>query len=286
MSKLAKLRENPREALNIGLAKGMIIFWGFVFGFPIYYSIVGSTMTRDQVLSYPPKLTPAGHLVSNYGHIIFDTRFLDTMVNSSIFAIGVTLGIILLSAPAGFAFEKYDFKGKRTALILILTFIAVPFQLISIPLFKFAVDIGFINTFHGTILPAMAAPIGVFFMKQNVEQVIADDLLNSARVDGASELQVFYRIVLPLIRPGIIALGLYLFLLRFKSYYWPLIMLRNNDVQVAQVWIAKQIGSSSSPTPYEILLPAGVIVSLPLLIVFLFGQKYIVQGLTRGALKE
>jgi ABC-type glycerol-3-phosphate transport system permease component len=269
-------------ALGAKLTIGIMLV---IFGFPIYYGIVGSTMTRPQLMTFPPRLIPGGQLVENYSTVLLETRFLRSMVNSLIFAGGSTIGLLLICAPAGYAFAKYRFGGRRLLMLLIIAFLAVPFQLVSIPLFKIAIDFGLLNTFAGAILPAMAAPVGVFFMKQNIEQVINDDLMNSGRVDGASEFQVFLRIVLPQLKPGLMALGIWMFITRMKAYYWPLIILREPEVQVAQVWITALLGSGATPNPYPVILPAGVLITLPLLVLFFIGQKYFIRGLTSGAIK-
>jgi ABC-type glycerol-3-phosphate transport system permease component len=162
---------------------------------------------------------------------------------------------------------------------------AIPFQLMSIPLFELLVNMGLMNTFAGAILTSVTIPIAVFFVKQNADQVLENDLLNSARVNGASEFQVFKNIVIPLLWPALMAIGIYIFITRMQSYYWPLIVLRTEDVMVSQVWITLWEGGTDAPTPYFRILPASVIIIVPMLITFLIGQKYFVKGLTGGSLK-
>lgn len=272
------------DLLGSVLAKLVIVLWSIVFLFPLYYGAAGSTMSRPEMYSYPPRLLPGSMFVENYTTTLFETGFLRSVVNSLIFAGGSTIGLLMICAPGGYAFAKFDFRGKRTLLVLVLVFMAVPFQLIAIPLFKLAVDFGLMNTFAGAILPAIAAPLGIFFMKQNIEQVIDSNLIRSGRIDGASEFQIFYRIILPLLKPGLLALGVFMFILRMKEFFWPLIILRDGNVQVFQVWISG-MRSAHGPEPFEIIFPASVLVTLFLLVIFLAGQKYFIRGLTQGSLK-
>lgn len=280
----AAVRANLDELLARVGAKVVIGVWVIVFLFPLYYGFAGSTMTRLQLYSYPPRLVPGTAFVENYATTIFETGFLRATANSLIFAVGAEIGLLIICTPAGYAFAKYDFRGQRLLLLLILGFFAVPFPLISIPLFSLLVDWGLVNTYAGVILPAMAAPLGVFFMKQNIEQVIDSELIRSGRVDGASDFQIFLWIVLPLLKPGVLALGIYMFIRRMKEYYWPLIVLREEEMQVFQVWV-NGLQSAHGPSAFETILPASVMVTVLLLVVFLLGQQYFIRGLTQGAIK-
>ncbi|WP_049903175.1 carbohydrate ABC transporter permease [Halococcus agarilyticus] len=265
--------------------KTTIAFIAVLTGFPLYYLLIASTYPQGGLGTFPPQLLPSGHAIENYTFLLTETIFPGTLLNSVIYAGGTTLGMLIISAPAGYALAKIDFRGSTTMLIIVLVMMAIPFQLMSIPLFEMAVNWGLINTYFGAIITSVTIPLAVFFVKQNAEQVLHDDLLDSARVNGASEFQVFKNIVLPLLWPALIAISMYIFITRMQSYYWPLIILRNEDVMVAQVWISIWEGGIETPTPFHRILPASVIIVLPLLITFLLGQKYFVKGLTGGSIK-
>lgn len=265
--------------------KFTIALLAMITGFPLYYLLIASTYPQGGLATFPPQFLPSTHAVENYTYLLTQTIFPRTLLNSFIYAGGTTIGMLILSTPAGYALAKIDFRGSKAVLFMVLVLMAVPFQLMSIPLFQMVVDWGLVNTYFGAIITSVTIPLAVFFVQQNAEQVLHDDLLNSARVNGASEFQVFKNIVLPLLWPALVAIGMYIFITRMQAYYWPLIILRDNQVMVAQVWISIWEGGIETPTPFHRILPASVIIILPLLVTFLLGQKYFVKGLTGGSIK-
>lgn len=265
--------------------KTTIFILAVITGFPLYYLLIASTYPEGQLIAFPPHFLPSTGLIQNYTTLFVETIFLQTFLNSIIYAGGTTIGMLILSAPAGYALAKIDFRGSKVMLFLILILMAIPFQLMSIPLFKMVVDWNLINTHFGAIVTSITIPIAVFFVKQNAEQVLHDDLLDSARVNGASEFQVFKNVVIPMLWPALVAISMYIFITRMQSYYWPLIVLREDNVMVAQVWISIWEGGIETPTPFHRILPASVVIVLPLLLTFLVGQKYFVKGLTGGSIK-
>jgi len=254
-------------------------------GFPLYYLLIASTYPAGELIAFPPHFLPNTGLVQNYATLLTETVFPQTFLNSIIYAGGTTVGMLVLSAPAGYALAKIDFRGSKLMLFIILLLMSIPFQLMSIPLFKMVVDWNLINTHFGAIVTSITIPIAVFFVKQNAEQVLHDDLLDSARVNGASEFQVFKNVVIPMLWPALVAISMYIFITRMQSYYWPLIVLRDDSVMVAQVWISIWEGGIETPTPFHRILPGSVVIVMPLLLTFLVGQKYFVKGLTGGSIK-
>lgn len=265
--------------------KVTILLIAVIAAFPLYYLFIASTYAQGELATFPPRMLPSSHGITNYMFVLTETIFPRTFLNSIIYAGGTTIGMILLSAPAGYALAKIDFKGSKMTLFMLLILMAIPFELMSIPLFQMVVDFGLINTYTGAIVTSVTIPLAVFFIKQNAEQVIHDDLLDSARVNGATEFQVFKNIVIPLLWPALVAISMYIFITRMQSYYWPLIVLRDDSVMVAQVWISIWEGGIETPTPFHRILPAAVIITTPLLITFLLGQKYFVKGITGGSIK-
>jgi ABC-type glycerol-3-phosphate transport system permease component len=271
------------DVLAAIVAKALVVGYGIAFLFPIYYLFVGATTTTEELLKFPPKLLPGGALVDNVNHLIYNTTFLENFASSLIFALGSAVGVVLVSGPAGYALAKFDFKGRRLFMITILVFMAVPFQMLSIPLYNILQDLSLLDTYAGVILPTIAAPIGAFFIKQNLEQAINDNLLRSARVDGASEIRIFFEVVMPLAKPGFLALFVYVFIWRMKAYYWPLIVLKSPGKEVVQVFISSNSGGALEPPNFELVLPAALLVTIPVLIVFLVANDYFVKGLTAGS---
>lgn len=284
---LTDAKFSARETQRSLLLHLLVVLVSILFLFPAYYMAVTSTQTRAQIFSFPPKMTFGGALIENYHSMFFETEYLRTLLNSFIYAGTSTLGIVVLSALAGYAFAKYAFPGKEPLFYLILIMLAIPFQLIAIPLFTILVDFGMIDTYAGLILPTIINPIGVFFVRQSTSQTIVDEILESARIDGASEFQIFRYIVLPLLKPTLAALAVILFILRFNGLYWPLVAMKSPSHQVVQAFIATQVAPGpSNPTQWTLLLPAAALATLPVIIIFLVLQKQFIKGMLAGAVKR
>jgi len=274
------------ESLTGLSVNALAILGGVIFAFPFYYILVASTFAEGVIRRFPPKLTPGGMFVRNLTNLMAQTDFLRSLLNSLIYAGFSTIGVLIVATTSGYAFAKYKFPGREPLFYVTLVTLAIPFQLIAIPLFKLLVDFNLADTFIGLILPAVAHPLGVFFMRQNMEQTILDDTLNSARIDGASEIGIFYHIVLPLIRPGLAALAVLMFMLRMNELFWPLVVMRSESNGVATMFLSTMLGGPESPANWTLLMPAALLASLPVLLVFIFLQKHFVRGLLAGSVKQ
>jgi lactose/L-arabinose transport system permease protein len=281
-------RKIPEELQSItGLSVNAIAITGAIlFAFPFYYILVASSFAEGVIYQFPPKMTPGGQYIQNFTTVLFETQFPRTLLNSLIYATFSTIGVLIVATTSGYAFAKFEFPGKEPLFYVTLVTLAIPFQLIAIPLFSLLVDVGLADTFIGLILPAVAHPLGVFFMRQNIEQTIIDDMLKSARIDGASEFQVFRHIVFPLVRPGLAALAVLMFMLRMNELFWPLVVMRSDANSVATMFLATFIGGPESPPDWTIMMPAALLASLPVLLVFIFLQKHFVKGLLAGSVKQ
>ncbi|WP_411968931.1 carbohydrate ABC transporter permease [Haloferax sp. YSSS75] len=278
----------PEELQSFsGLSINTLALVGAVlFAFPFYYILVASSFSEGVIYQFPPKLTPGGQYLQNFSNLLFETQFSRTLLNSLIYATFSTIGVLIVATTSGYAFAKFEFPGRKPLFYVTLITLAIPFQLIAIPLFSLLVDFGLANTFVGLVLPAVAHPIGVFFMRQNIEQTIIDDMLNSARIDGASEIQVFRHIVFPLIRPGLAALAVLMFMLRMNELFWPLVVMRSDANSTATMFLATFLGGPESPPDWTVMMPAALLASIPVLIVFIFLQKHFVKGLLAGSVKQ
>jgi ABC-type glycerol-3-phosphate transport system permease component len=283
------LTETSRKSLFTLLrpysVKAIVLFGALIFAIPYYYMTISSTFATEQFFFFPPRLIPGPNLVENYTTLLFETRFARTLLNSVIFASLSTIGIVSTGTLAGYAFAKFSFPGRKPLFYLTLSTLAFPFQLIAIPLFELLVSFRLVDTWAGLVLPTLSGPIGVFFMKQNIEANIVDSLLKSARIDGASEFQTFYHIVLPLLKPGMAALGVLMFFRRIQGLFWPLIAVRSPSKQVATVFIENLSGGAISPNIWTQMMPALVLATFPALILFIFVQDYFIKGMVGGHAK-
>lgn len=270
-----------RLGLNLIALSGALFF-----AFPLYYILVGSTLAPGELFQFPPKLLPGTNGVENYSYLLLDTRFPRMLFNSLVYAISSSLGVLFVSSTAGYVYAKMQFPGREPLFYLTLVTLAIPFQIIAIPLFELLADMNLIDSMVGLVLPTIAHPLGVFYMKQSIEQNVLDDVLNSARIDGASEFTVYYRIVLPLVKPALISLGVLMILFKMNDLFWPLIVMRSQENHVATIFMSLLAGGIEEPTPWETVLPAMLISTLPVILLFVFLQRYFIKGLLAGSVKK
>jgi lactose/L-arabinose transport system permease protein len=201
------------------------------------------------------------------------------MVVSSVTTV---LGVLICSA-AGYAFAKFTFRGRGVLFGAILAALALPSQVMLVPLFQLMVNLDWLNSYQALILPNLATPFGIFLMRQAMASV-PDELLDAARVDGAGETRIFARIVLPIMRPSLAALAIFLFLAQWNDFVYPLIVQRTQDAYTVPVALASLQGVSS--TDYGQLLAGTFLSMVPVLVLFLFLQRHFVAGLLAGSVKQ
>ncbi|HWE62655.1 MAG TPA: carbohydrate ABC transporter permease, partial [Chloroflexota bacterium] len=203
--------------------------------------------------------------------------------NSIVVAGLATAGALFFTSLAGFAFAKYRFRGRTVLFYLMLTTLAFPGQITYVPLFIIMSHLNWINTYQALIVPFLVPALGVFLMRQSIEAGVPDELLESARIDGAGELRLFVQIVLPTLLPSLAALAILLFSSRWNDLFWPLVMARTNDMYTLPVALATLIGQMNQP--YGQLMAGSAIAIIPPLVLFVSLQRYFIQGITLGALK-
>ncbi|WP_313693502.1 carbohydrate ABC transporter permease [Halorarum halobium] len=253
---------------------------------PIYWIVVASTLPQEAILSGSglPQLLPGGEFLANLEALQSReyVNFLDSVWNSILIAVVYTALALVLCSMAGFAFAKYEFRFKEPIFVGILATLVIPINLLVIPLFLVMSNTNMTNTYAAVILPWAAYPVGIFFMRQTM-QAIPDALLESARMDGASEFQLYYRVALPSMKSSMAALAVILFLFQWNLFLWPLVVL-SADKFTIPVAITKIMGQQT--VAFDQLMVASAIAILPMFIVFLALQKYFVRGILAGAVKE
>ncbi len=275
----------PRQGRSLYLIAtyGILFFAVVVSMLPFLYVISASLKDSVALFSYPPEWIPAQPTLENYRSLLTDYPFLRWTLNSLIVATSVTLIKVVIDSMAGYAFAKMSFPGKDGLFLVVLMTLMVPFAATLIPLFIIVRDLKLTNTYLGLILPALANPIGIFMMRQFIES-LPGDLENAARLDGCSDWQIFTRVILPLMRPGLVVLGVFLFMNQWTSYLWPLV------VGTKQEMFTLTVGVQSLRALFSVdwgVLSAGAVLSmLPLVLVFIFLQRYFIAGSIAGALKE
>ncbi|TKK81107.1 carbohydrate ABC transporter permease [Herbidospora galbida] len=278
-SRLDPFRATVLTKASLGLAIFLSIF-------PIYWMIVIATRTNEDAHSMPPPLLPAGNLGENI-RAVFEAEnahFMTGIINSIIIACTVTIGIVIISTLAGFAFASLTFRGRNLLLLSVVLTMMVPLQQMGIvPLYQMMVTLGWTNTLKAVILPFLVNGFGVFLMTQYTRQAVPRELVEAARVDGASTLRIWWNVAVPAVRPGMAVLAIQTFMLIWNEFLWPLIVLTPDNPTVQ---VALRALNDRYSTNYVLIFAGTTVSIIPLLLVFVFFGRQIIGGLMEGAVKE
>ena len=249
--------------------------------FPVYYGVIGSFMSPTDINTFPPRLWPtSGFVAENYANALDVIPLGRQYLNSAAVAVLVVLGQLLTSVLAAYALVFLRLRGRRFWFALLLSTMMIPWEAIIIPNYLAMAQLGLINTIAALALPYLAAGFGVFLLRQAF-LTFPMELRDAARVDGVGNFGFLWRILVPLTRPTIAALGVWSFLSAWNMYFWPLLITQAPENQTIQIGIA-QLQSVDVNDPGMVL--AGVVLALlPTLLLVLFGQRFIVRGLTAGS---
>ncbi|MFG3257478.1 carbohydrate ABC transporter permease [Streptomyces sp. NPDC048172] len=250
---------------------------------PFYWLIVSATQKSSDVFAWPPKLVPGGHLGENLSDLQGRVDLLRVFGNSLAIAGLQTLGALIIALLAGYAFAKFRFRGRTVLFALLLSTLVVPDQVMLVPLFQMMMDFRLLDSYQAIVLPALCVPFAIFLMRQALSG-LPDELLDAARVDGAGELRVLWSVVIPVMRPVLAALSVFLFLGSWNQFVWPLIALRNPETHTLPVALATLHGMESS-TDYGAILAGTAVSALPMMVLFLVLQRQFISGLLAGATK-
>jgi multiple sugar transport system permease protein len=258
---------------------------------PLVYMVIVSFMPRGESSNLPTPLWPSRWSLENYHELLvrrlidgawFDYRIVPALFNSvAIAAISTVLGL-LLTVPAGYAFAKLRFRGRERLLKILIASLVVPGQVAMLPLFLIFKQLGIVNSYAGVILPSLAGIFAILFVRQ-ATLAIPDEMIDAARIDGASEARIFVTIVLPLLSPIVVTLALFMFLGSWNDFLWPLIVLADQHLYTLPVAVAAIAREHSADG--ELMMAAAVVTTLPVLLLFLAMQRYYLTGLLGGSVK-
>ena len=268
----------PAAAVHLALVAGAVATLT-----PLLWMLSASFMRQGESLATPPPLLPAAPTLDHYRALFANLDLGRNVRNSLIVAGGITFFSVLFNSMAGYAFAKLRFRGRDRIFAILVAGLAIPIQVNMLPVFLLLRAVGLVNSLAGVILPAMAGIFGVFLMRQ-MARSIPDELLDAARVDGASELRIYWSLVLPWLRPGLATLAVYTFVGAWSDFMWPLIVLTDQDLHTLPVALANLAGEHVQDT--ELMMAGSVLTVVPVLVVFLALQRYYVAGILAGGLKE
>ena len=262
----------------------ILILASLVTVLPFAWTFLSSFKTGAEIRQIPPTFIPENFTTENYQTVLNDPDLplLTFYRNSAIVAIANVITNLFTSSLFGYVFAKFYFRGKRVLFWYIMAQLMIPFQVTMIPGYLILARLGLINNLLGLIVPSAITAFGIFLIRQ-FAQTLPDELLDAARVDGASEWRIFFQIVLPQLRPALATLGLLTFLFNWNAYLWPLIVLSEQRVRTLPIILTWYTTQHSNQL--HLSMAAAILVMTPILIFFIIMQRWIVQGITLSGLK-
>ncbi len=275
---------SPRRRARRSLGLQLALWAGLVvMATPFAWMILGSFKTTRELRQRPPTWIPEEPTLQNYRDLFDRLDFPHYFLNSTVAALAVTAGNLLFCSMLGYALAKLDFPGKRVLTAVMLSTLMIPAFVTFMPLFVLVSNMNLTNSRAGLILPFLAGAFGAFLMRQFMFS-IPDELLDAARVDGAGEYRIFFRIVLPLCGPALATLGVLTFLTNWNSFLWPLVVASTEDMYTLPVALALfSIGQQESNVALQ--MAGAVVVVLPIVILFFAMQRYVIRGVATTGLK-
>jgi cellobiose transport system permease protein len=263
------------------LAYGLLLAVAVGGAYPLWWSfLIGSNDNSALSNTWPP-LLPGGQFWVNVAQVLDTVPFWQALANSVIVSGSITLAVVTFSTLAGFSFAKLKFRGREGLMVFVVATLAVPTQLGIIPLFILMRQLGWTGTLGAVIIPTLVTAFGVFFMRQYLVDVIPDELIEAARMDGANMIRTFWTVGVPAARPAMAILGLFTFMTAWTDYLWPLLVVPQNptlQVALSQLQSAKYVD-------YSVVLAGAVLATIPLLILFVVAGRHLISGIMQGAVK-
>ncbi len=260
----------------------LLLLGAFMALLPMVWMVSASLMPAGEASTYPPKFFPSRVTFDHYTDLFTRLNLGRYLLNSAFVAFVVTLSSLIINAMAGYAFAKMRFRGRDRLFKALSTGLVLPVQVAMLPLFLLLKNMGMINTYWGVIIPGLASIFGIFLVRQYA-LAIPDEMLDAARVDGASEFRIFWSIVVPGIVPILATLSIWTFLATWNDFMWPLIVLSDESRYTLPVALANLAGEHVQDT--ELMMAGSVITVVPVMLVFLFLQRYYIQGVMAGSVK-
>lgn len=249
--------------------------------FPFYWSALLATQDTRSIMGM--SLRFGNHLLENYRGLEQQVPFTRALLNTLYVTAMATLTSVLVSAAAGYAFSVYQFKGKKVLFTTLMLTMMVPSVVNLVPYFFVIKSVGLLDQFAAVWLPAGVNIFGIFLVRQYVSSSLPSEILDSARMDGLNELQIFWRIGLPLMRPALLTVAIVVVVDTWNNFMLPLVALQSPDKQILQLVLRSLSGATA--TPWNLVMTGSFLAIVPLLIAFIFSSKQMMESLTRGAVK-
>lgn len=275
----------PSSRLLMLLGYVLLTVLAVVFLFPFYWLAVSAFKTQADIFALPPNWLPHPMTFANVADLFRETNLPRAFLNSVINSAGHVALSVFLCSLAGYAFAKFPrAPGNGKLLAFVLGTMMIPGAVTLIPSFLVFVKLHLINTYWAMIIPGSAGAFGIFWMRQYMAAHVPDDLVSAARIDGASEFRIYWKVAAPIAQPALAALAIVQLMGSWNNLMWAFIVLRTQEMATLPVVIYLLQGETR--TPYGLLMAGGLLTTLPLVLAFLFFQKQFISGITAGAVKQ
>jgi multiple sugar transport system permease protein len=280
----ATTTSRSRRKFRFNFAYPILIIGSLIALLPFVWMLLSSFKTLKEVRQIPPTFFPQEFTLDNYQKVLTDEDLPLGIFyrNSAVIALANVVQVLFTSSLFGYIFAKFEFKGRKALFWFIMSLMMIPQQITMIPGYLILAKLGLINNLLGLIIPAAIDAFGIFLFRQFALS-IPNELIDAARVDGAGEFQIYWRIVLPQLGPALATFGMLTFMFNWNAYLWPLIVLTEKNVRTLPIiltWFSNQMVDKTNLT-----MAASVLVILPVLLVFLMVQRWIVEGITLSGMK-
>ncbi|WP_027953902.1 carbohydrate ABC transporter permease [Halobacillus kuroshimensis] len=259
----------------------IMVAGGILVSIPFIWMISSSFKPESEVLAIPPTIIPENPTLENYINLFTNMNFAVYLRNTLVIVFFSFLGL-LFNAMAGYGFAKYDFKGREKVFYIVLATMMIPGQVTMIPVYLLLNAMGLTNTMTGIILPGLAVAFSIFLFRQFMT-TIPDDLIEAARLDGAGEFHIFFRLVIPIAKPIFAVQGILTFIAGWNSFLWPLIIANDESLYTLSVGLSLLQGQYANN--FALQMAGAAFMVVPIIIIFSFFQKYIVEGFTMSGIK-
>jgi multiple sugar transport system permease protein len=274
-----------REQLKAMVLWLLMLLGAAFMALPFWVMLVTSLVRPEEVFQFPPRFWPQEFRWDNYANLFQQAPMAIYFLNSVFVATVTTIGHVLFSAMAGYAFSRLHFPHKNKIFFVFLITMMVPPQVNIVPLFFLMKTFHWLDSYAALIVPGLFGAFGVFMLRQWFNG-LPKELEDAARMDGCNPWQIFWRVALPLATPALAALAIFVFINTWNSFMWPLIVTNSEHMRTLPVGIATLKGSFRDTTDWTVLMAAATLSILPVVVVFLFGQKQFMKGIMAGGLKE
>jgi multiple sugar transport system permease protein len=275
-TRAGKVRLAGFIVLNVVVAIGALIMF-----FPFLWTIITS-ITPGASLTNSPVLIPENPSLGAYGRLFTERPFGQVVLNSLMLAAITTVVQLITSSTAAYAFSRLPFRGQGIVFAGYLATMMIPLQVLIVPLFVELKTFGLLDTYLGALLPTFASAFGIFLLRQAVNQV-PRELDEAATLDGANHFRIFFSVILPNIRPALATLTVFAFMSSWNSFLWPLVVLRSPELQTLPIALAGLQGQYISD--WDVIMAGSVVSVIPMLALYIFAQKYVIQGVASSGIK-